>query len=339
MISELNKSRIKAFKANKRGYYSLIIFSILFITSLFAEFIANDKPAMIIYKDKYYFPVFKAYPETEFGGIFETEADYHDKFVQGEIENSGGKIFWPLIEYNFNTINFALQEEHPAPPNSQNLLGTDDRGRDVLARIIYGFRISILYGLLLTSISIFVGIPTGMVQGYYGGWVDLLFQRIIEIWDSIPTLFLLIILASLVTPNFIILVLLQSLFCWMALVGVVRAEVLKVRNLDYVMAAKAMGVAEWKIMLKHILPNSLVASITKIPFLTAGYIVSLASLDFLGFGLPSSYPSLGEILSQGKANLQAPWLGITGFVVLSVMLSLLIFIGEAARDALSPYKK
>ncbi|HCR85081.1 MAG TPA: ABC transporter permease [Alphaproteobacteria bacterium] len=339
MISEINKSRINAFKANKRGYYSFLIFSLLFIISLFAEFIANDKPAMIVYKDNYYFPVFKAYPETEFGGIFETETDYRDNFVQDEILRSGGKIFWPLIEFRFDTINFELQEEHPAPPNSQNLLGTDDRGRDVLARIIYGFRISVFFGLILTVVSSVIGIIAGVIQGYYGGIIDLTFQRFIEIWDSIPTLFLLIILASIIEPTFWILLCFLLLFSWMRLVGVVRAEVLKVRNFDYVQAAKALGVSERKIMLKHILPNSLVAVITFMPFVLSGSIITLTALDFLGFGLPSGYPSLGEILSQGKANLQAPWLGITGFVVLSVMLSLLIFIGEAARDALSPYKK
>jgi microcin C transport system permease protein len=338
MLSEINKQRLKTFKANKRGYYSFIIFFVIFFITIFAEFIANDKPAIIIYKNNYFFPIFKSYPETEFGGIFETETDYRDKFVIDEIKKTGGKIYWPLIKFSFNTINYDLEDEHPAPPNKMNLLGTDDRGRDVLARIIYGFRISVVFGFILTIFCSIIGIIAGALQGYFGGVVDLIFQRIIEIWDSIPTLFLLIILASIIEPSFWILLLFMLLFGWMRLVGVVRAEVLKVRNLDYVASAKALGVSEINILFKHILPNSLVSTVTYMPFIISGSVITLTSLDFLGFGLPSSYPSLGEILQQGKANLQAPWLGITGFVVLSVMLSLLVFIGEAARDAMSPYK-
>jgi microcin C transport system permease protein len=337
IISDLNKRRIVSFKANKRGYYSLLIFLTLFIITLFAEFIANDKPAVIKYKDSYYSPVFKTYPETTFGGVFDTEADYRDPFITAEI-NKNGWIAWPLIEFSYSTINFARTENHPAPPNGENLLGTDDRGRDVLARIIYGFRLCVLFGLTLAILSSVIGIVAGVVQGYFGGLIDLLFQRFMEIWGSIPTLFLLLILASLIEPSFWILLFFTLLFSWMGLVGLVRAEVLKVRNFDYVMAARSLGVSEWKIMTRHILPNSLVSTITYMPFVISGAITTLTSLDFLGLGLPSGSPSLGEILSQGKANLQAPWLGLTGFFVVGLILSLLVFVGEAARDALSPNK-
>lgn len=339
MISEINKARIKAFKQNKRGLYSLVIFSIIFIICLCAEFIANDKPVLISYENNFYYPIFNEYPETTFGGIFETETDYRDKYVIEEVKNNGGKIYWPLIKFSYDTINYDFEGEHPAPPNNMNLLGTDDRGRDVLARVIYGFRISVIFGFTLTIFCSLIGILAGAIQGYFGGAIDLIFQRIIEIWDSIPTLFLLIILASIIEPTFWILLGFMLLFGWMRLVGVVRAEVLKVRKQDYITAAKALGVSEFKILLKHILPNSLVATVTFMPFILSGSVITLTSLDFLGFGLPASYPSLGEVLQQGKANLQAPWLGLTGFVVLSLMLSLLVFIGEAARDALSPYKK
>lgn len=339
MISDINRARIKAFKQNKRGYYSLIIFSVVFVICMFAELIANDKPVLIIYGDNFYYPIFNEYPETTFGGIFETETDYRDKYVIEEIKNNGGKIYWPLIKFSYDTINYDFEGEHPAPPNSMNLLGTDDRGRDVLARVIYGFRISVIFGFTLTIFCSLIGIIAGAIQGYFGGAVDLIFQRVIEIWDSIPTLFLLIILASIIEPTFWILLGFMLLFGWMRLVGVVRAEVLKVRKQDYITAAKALGVRGFKILFKHILPNSLVATVTFMPFILSGSVITLTSLDFLGFGLPASYPSLGEVLQQGKANLQAPWLGLTGFVVLSLMLSLLVFIGEAARDALSPYKK
>lgn len=336
-ISPINKRRIANFKANKRGYYSLIIFLILFFLTLIAEFIANDEPVLIKYKDSFYMPIFKTYAETEFGGFLDTEADYRDAFIVDEI-NKNGYMVWPLIKFRYNTINFELKENHPAPPNEENLLGTDDRGRDVLARIIYGFRISVLFGLTLAILSSIIGIIAGVVQGYFGGIIDLMFQRFIEIWGSIPTLFLLLILASLIQPSFWILLSFTLLFSWMGLVGVVRAEVLKVRNYDYVMAARSLGVAESKIMFRHILPNSLVATITFMPFVVSGAITTLTSLDFLGLGLPVGSPSLGEILSQGKANLQAPWLGITGFIVVSLVLTLLVFIGEAARDAFSPNK-
>lgn len=337
IISELNKRRMANFKANKRGYYSLIIFSTLFLISLFSEFIANDKPFLVKYSSSYYYPIFKSYPETTFGGTFETEADYRDSFISEKINNNGFML-WPLIKFNYNTINFTRTESHPAPPSLENLIGTDDRGRDVLARIIYGFRISVLFGLVLAILSSVIGIIAGVVQGYLGGLVDLLFQRFIEIWGSVPTLFVLIILASIIEPSFWILLFFTLLFSWMGLVGVVRAEVLKVRNFDYVMAARALGVNEKKIMFRHILPNSLVSTITFMPFIVSGAITTLTSLDFLGLGLPVGSPSLGEILSQAKANLQAPWLGITGFIVVGLILSLLVFVGEAARDAFSPNK-
>ena len=336
-ISELNKRRIANFKANRRGYYSLIIFLVFFFVTLFAEFIANDKPVIIKYKDSYFYPIFKSYPETVFGGSFDTEADYRDPFIVSEVEKNGF-IKWPLIEFSYNTINFGRLESHPAPPNSQNILGTDDRGRDVLARVIYGFRLSVLFGIALVIPSSIIGILAGVIQGYFGGLIDLLFQRFIEIWSSVPTLFLLLILCSIIEPNFWILLFFILLFSWMGLVGLVRAEVLKVRNFDYVTAAKSLGVSETKMMLRHILPNSLVSTTTYMPFIISGAITTLTSLDFLGFGMPSSSASLGEVLSQAKANLQAPWLGFTAFFVVSILLTLLVFVGEAARDAFSPNK-
>ncbi len=336
-ISELNKRRLINFKANKRGYYSLMIFLFFFTVTLFAEFIANDKPVLVKYKSGFYYPIFKSYPETEFGGFFDSETDYRDPFIAEEIRKNGW-IRWPLIEFSYDTINFSRTESNPAPPNWQNLLGTDDRGRDVLARVIYGFRLCVLFGLILAGLSSVIGIFAGVLQGYFGGLLDLLFQRFMEVWGSIPTLFLLLILASIIEPNFWILLLFILLFSWMGLVGLVRAEVLKVRNFDYVMAAKSLGVPEWKIMTRHILPNSLVSTITYMPFIISGAITTLTSLDFLGLGMPSGSPSLGEILSQGKSNLQAPWLGLTGFFVVGLILSLLVFVGEAARDAFSPNK-
>lgn len=336
-VSELNKRRAANFKANKRGYYSLMIFLTLFILSLLSEFIANDKPILIKYKDSFYSPVFKDYPETVFGGIFDSVTDYRDPFITKEI-NDNGWILWPLVEFSYETINFGREESHPAPPNAENILGTDDRGRDVFARVLYGFRLCVLFGLTLAIFSSIVGIVAGVIQGYFGGLVDLMFQRFMEIWGSIPTLFLLLILASLIEPSFWILLFFTLLFSWMGLVGVVRAEVLRVRNFDYVMAAKSLGVSEWKIMMRHILPNSLVSTVTFLPFIISGAITTLTSLDFLGLGMPNGSPSLGEILSQGKANLQAPWLGLTGFFVVGILLSLLVFVGEAARDALSPNK-
>ncbi|NQV21867.1 MAG: ABC transporter permease [Rhodospirillales bacterium] len=337
-LTPMTRRRWQNFRANRRGYWSLWIFLILFTATLFAELIANDKPILIKHDGAFYTPVFVAYTETTFGGEFETEADYRDPFVQDLIHDSGGWIVWPAVRYGYGTINYNLPVPAPAPPSAENWLGTDDQGRDVVARLIYGFRISVLFGLTLTIFSSVIGVAAGAVQGYFGGWLDLLFQRFIEIWSGLPILFLLIILASVVEPNFWWLLLLLLMFSWMSLVGVVRAEFLRARNLDYVKAARALGVGNLTIMRKHVLPNAMVATLTFLPFILNGSITTLTSLDFLGFGLPPGSPSLGELLAQGKANLQAPWLGISGFLVLALMLSLLIFIGEAVRDAFDPRK-
>jgi microcin C transport system permease protein len=336
-LNPINQRRLANFKANRRGYVSLHIFLLLFGLTLVAEFIANDKPFLIQYDGAIYLPFLKAYPETTFGGDFPTEADYTDPFVAELIEERGWML-WPPIPYSYDTVILDLPGPAPSPPTWQNLLGTDDQARDVLARVIYGFRISVLFGLALTILSSIVGVIAGAVQGYYGGWLDLLFQRFIEIWTSMPTLYLLIILASVVTPNFWWLLGLLLLFSWTALVGVVRAEFLRARNFDFVRAARALGVGNMTIMLRHILPNAMVATLTFMPFILIGGITSLTGLDFLGFGLPPGSPSLGELLAQGKNNLQAPWLGISGFAVMAVMLSLLVFIGEAVRDAFDPRK-
>jgi microcin C transport system permease protein len=336
-LNPINQRRLANFKANRRGYVSLHVFLVLFVLSLLAECIANDKPFLIYYDGGIYLPFLTAYPETAFGGDFPTEADYTDPFVT-ELINERGWMLWPPIRYSYDTVVLDLPGPAPSPPTEQNLLGTDDQARDVLARVIYGFRISVLFGLALTILSSIVGVIAGAVQGYYGGWVDLLFQRFIEIWTSMPTLFLLIILASVVTPNFWWLLGLLLLFSWTALVGVVRAEFLRARNFDFVRAARALGVGHFTIMRRHLLPNAMVATLTFMPFVLIGGITSLTGLDFLGFGLPPGSPSLGELLAQGKNNLQAPWLGITGFMVMAVMLSLLVFIGEAARDAFDPRK-
>lgn len=315
----------------------MILFSIIFTITLFAEFIANDKPILIKYNDTFYTPIFNFYAENEFGGDFETEADYKDKYVK-DLINEKGWIIWPPIRYSYSTINYNLPSPAPSPPTSENILGTDDRGRDVLARIIYGFRISVLFGITLTIFSSIIGVIAGALQGYLGGWVDLIFQRVIEIWSSVPQLFLLIIMASIVTPSFLWLFIIMLLFSWMSLVGVVRAECLRTRNLDYVKAAKSMGVKNKTILFRHILPNSLVATITYLPFILNGSITTLTALDFLGFGLPPGSPSLGELLAQGKSNMNAPWLGISGFIIIASMLSMLIFAGEAVRDAFDPRK-
>jgi len=336
-LTPLGARRLHNFRANRRGYWSLIIFLWLFGLTLFAEFIANDKPIFIYYDGGYYFPVLVSYPETTFGGDFPTEADYRDEYIIELIEEKGWMI-WPPIPYSYDTIIFDLPTPAPSPPTWQNLLGTDDQARDVLARVIYGFRISVLFGLVLTIASSVIGILAGAVQGYFGGWTDLLFQRFIEIWSGLPVLYLLIILASMFTPNFWLLLGIMLLFSWMSLVGVVRAEFLKVRNFEFVRAAQALGVSDPVIMVRHILPNAMVSALTFLPFLLNGSITTLTSLDFLGFGLPPGSPSLGELLAQGKNNLQAPWLGITGFLVLATMLSLLVFIGEAVRDAFDPRK-
>ncbi len=360
-ISPLNERRWQIFKAHARGYWSLWIFLVLFVLSLFAEFIANDKPLMVHYEGRNYFPVFKSYPETAFGGIFETEAVYRDPAVKSLIEEKGGWMLWPPIRFSYNTQNknppmafpvkptWMLTAEdcakaieggfHPCDKNLEwNWLGTDDQGRDVVARVIYGFRISVLFGLVLTLVSSVVGVAAGAVQGYFGGWTDLLFQRFIEIWTSVPQLYLLIIVAAVIEPNFWILLGILLAFSWVALVGVVRAEFLRARNFEYVTAARALGVSNMRIIFKHLLPNAMVATLTFMPFILNGSISTLTSLDFLGVGLPAGSPSLGELLAQGKDNLQAPWLGLTAFFVIAIMLSLLIFIGEAVRDALDPRK-
>jgi microcin C transport system permease protein len=337
-MSPINQRRWRNFKANKRGYWSLWVFGVLFFLSLFAEFIANDKPLVLTYRGDLYFPVLVSYPETAFGGDFETEADYRDPFVKDLIHEAGGFMIWPLVEYSYRTINLDLPVPAPAPPSGENWLGTDDQGRDVTARLIYGFRISVLFGLTLTALSSVIGVAAGAVQGYFGGWTDLLFQRFIEIWTSVPQLYLLIIIASIIEPSFWILLGIMLLFSWVALVGVVRAEFLRARNFEYVNAARAMGLSNSKIMFRHLLPNAMVATLTFMPFILNASITTLTSLDFLGFGLPPGSPSLGELLQQGKANLQAPWLGLTGFFAIAVMLSLLIFVGEAVRDAFDPRK-
>nr|WP_277252433.1 ABC transporter permease [Neptunomonas phycophila] len=338
-MSPINQRRLANFKANKRGYWSLWIFLALFIFALGAELVANDKPLLLKYKDELYVPVLYDYYETQFGGDFESPADYKDPYIQDLITQEGqGWIIWPLIRYNYRTINYDLSVPAPSPPTSENWLGTDDQGRDVLARVIYGFRISVLFALVLTIVSSVIGVIAGAVQGYYGGKVDLFFQRFIEIWSGLPVLFLLIILASLVEPNFWWLLGIMLLFSWMNLVDIVRAEFLRGRNLEYVRAARALGASNSTIMFKHILPNAMVATLTFMPFIFNSGIVTLTALDFLGFGLPPGSASLGELIAQGKDNLQAPWLGITAFVVLSIMLTLLIFIGEAVRDAFDPRK-
>ena len=337
-LSQINQRRWRNFKANRRGYISLWLFAFLFIATSFAEFLANDKPLLIIHQGSVYMPVFKAYPETDFGGDFSTEADYRDAFVVDLIESKGGKIFWPPLRYSYNTINLNLTVPAPAPPSAENWLGTDDQGRDVVARLIYGFRISVFFGLALTIASSLIGILAGAVQGYFGGWVDLAMQRFIEIWTSVPSLYLLIIMAAIIEPGFWILLGILLLFSWVSLVGVVRAEFLRARNLEYVEAARALGIGDATIMWRHVLPNAMVATLTFMPFILNASITTLTSLDFLGFGMPPGSPSLGELLAQGKANLQAPWLGLSGFFTIAVMLSLLIFIGEAVRDAFDPRK-
>jgi len=333
----INKRKLLNFKNNKRGLYSTFLLLFLLIITLPAEFIANDKPLLIKFNNNYYYPILKNYPETVFGGDFETTADYRDIYVSDLIKENGWTI-WPLIPFNHQTINYNLQVPAPSPPSLENLLGTDDQARDVLARLIYGFRISILFGVLLTFFSSIIGIAFGAIQGYLGGLTDLLGQRFIEIWTGMPVLYLLIIVGSIITPNFWMLLILLLLFSWMSLVRVVRAEFLRARNFDYVKAAKCLGMSSSRIIIKHLLPNAMVATITYLPFILAASVTTLTSLDFLGFGLPPGSASLGELLNQGKNNLQAPWLGITGFIAISILLSLLVFIGEAVRDAFDPRK-
>ncbi|PRY23104.1 microcin C transport system permease protein [Aliiruegeria haliotis] len=365
-LSPLNQRRWRNFKRNRRAYWSLIIFSVLFVLSLFAEYLANDRPILVQHRGEYYFPIHNFYPETAFGGDFPTEAVYRDVEVQCLIVSGGlldcfddpegiieqvdagakeingeevvkGWMLWPLVPYSYNTPN-TLGQPAPSPPDADHWLGTDDATRDVLARVIYGFRLSIMFTLIVTVCSSVIGIVAGAVQGYFGGWIDLLFQRFIEIWVSTPSLYIIIIMFAILGRSFWLLVFLTVLFGWPALVGVVRAEFLRARNLEYVRAAKALGVSNWKIMFRHMLPNAMVATLTMLPFIVTATIGSLASLDFLGFGLPSSAPSLGELTLQAKQNLQAPWLGFTAFFVFAIMLSLLVFIFEGVRDAFDPRK-
>jgi microcin C transport system permease protein len=369
-LTPLNQRRWQNFKANKRGYWSLWLFLTLFIGSLFAEFIANDKPFYVSFEGKSYFPALidiasplgvTGYAETEFGGDFETAADYRDPYLQKLIADKGGYMLWPPIRFSYSTHNLDLPTPAPSKPTwllteqeckqvvekkqvtgcrdlEYNWLGTDDQGRDVVARMIYGFRISVLFGLTLTVISSIIGIAAGAVQGYFGGWTDLLFQRFIEIWNSIPELYLLLIISSILVPGFFVLLGILLLFSWVSLVGLVRAEFLRGRNFEYIQAARALGVSNAVIMFRHLLPNAMVATMTMLPFIMSGAVTELTALDFLGFGLPPGSPSLGEMLAQGKANLQAPWLGLAGFFTVAIMLSLLIFIGEAVRDAFDPRK-
>jgi len=359
-LSPLNQRRWSNFKANRRGYWSLWIFLVLFVLSLFSEFIANDKPIIASYKGEILFPVLVDYPEEKFGG-FLAVADYRDPAIYDEIK-AHGWLIWPPVRYSYRTVNNEIPTAAPAKPSwlypkdvrcqrypkgvddpgctlgNWNWLGTDDQARDVLARVIYGFRISVLFGLVLTFFSAVLGVSAGAVQGYFGGWTDLIFQRFIEIWSSIPVLYLILIMAAVLPPGFFILLGLMLLFSWVAFVSVVRAEFLRARNLEYVNAARALGVSNRTIIYRHMLPNAMVSALTFLPFILNSSITTLTSLDFLGFGLPPGSPSLGELLKQGQSNLNAPWLGLAGFFTLSIMLSLLIFVGEATRDAFDPRK-
>ena len=361
-LSPINQRRLANFKANKRGYWSFWIFLFIFVLTLFSEFIANDKPLLVVYKGELLFPILHNYPEEKFGG-FLAQTDYRDKVIAKEIDEHGFML-WPPIRYSYRTINRQLPVPAPSPPTwmlseaqcraavlrmykkpdgtcrdlEWNWLGTDDQGRDVLARLLYGFRLSVLFGLTLAGISSIVGVTAGAVQGYFGGWTDLIFQRFIEIWSSLPHLYLLIIVSSIITPSFFVLLGILLLFSWVSLVHVVRAEFLRARNFEYVNAARALGLSNGAIILKHVLPNAMVATLTFLPFVLNSSITTLTALDFLGFGLPPGSPSLGELLLQGKSNLAAPWLGLTGFLVIAIMLSLLVFIGEAVRDAFDPRK-
>ena len=334
-LSPVNQARWARFRHNRRGYWSLWIFAILFLLSLFAEFIANDRPLVVHYQQRWYFPVLTQYAESDFGGPLTTQADYQDPWLEQRLEKDGW-VLWAPIRFSYNTINFATDRPFPSPPSAINWLGTDANGSDVLARILYGTRISILFGLMLTLCTSVLGVMAGAIQGYYGGKLDLWGQRFIEVWSGMPTLFLIILLSSVVQPGFWWLLGITALFGWMSLVGVVRAEFLRTRNFDYIRAAQAMGVSDRVIIVRHMLPNAMVATLTFLPFILCGSISTLASLDFLGFGMPLGSPSLGELLLQGKNNLQAPWLGITAFFTLAILLSLLIFIFEAVRDAFDP---
>lgn len=359
-LSPLNARRWANFKANRRGYFSLWLFSILFAVTLASEFIANDRPIVASYKGELLFPALVDYPEEKFGG-FLAVTNYRDPFIRDEIAANGWMI-WPPIRYSFRTVNNEIPQSAPAKPSwmysvdercsryaqgvndpdctigNWNWLGTDDQARDVLARVLYGVRISVLFGLILTGASAVIGVAAGAVQGYFGGWVDLIFQRFIEIWSSIPLLYLLLIVSRILPPGFWMLLAIMIVFSWVSFVGVVRAEFLRARNFEYVTAARALGVPDRTIMIRHLLPNAMVATLTFLPFILNGSISTLTALDFLGYGLPPGSPSLGELMGQGKNNLNAPWLGLTGFVVIAGVLSLLIFIGEATRDAFDPRK-
>ncbi len=336
-FSPITRRRWAQFKANKRGFWSLWLFLGLFVIALSANIIANSRPLLVSFKGDLYTPFLVAYPETTFGGDFETETDYRDPYVTDLIAKDGW-IIWPPIRYSFDTINYNLPTPAPSAPTADNWLGTDDQGRDVVARVLYGFRISVLFGLALTITSSLIGVCAGAFQGFYGGKVDLVAQRFIEIWASLPSLYILIIFSAMFVPGFWTLLLILLLFSWTHLVDVVRAEFLRARNLDYVRAARALGVGNFTLMRRHILPNAVVATITMMPFVLTGSITALTSLDFLGLGLPPGSPSLGELLAQGKNNIQAPWLGGTAFFSLAIMLTLLTFIGEAVRDAFDPRK-
>jgi microcin C transport system permease protein len=359
-LSPLNQRRLRNFRGNWRGWWSLWLFLLLFAISLFSEVITSDRPIVVSYKGEWLFPIVVNYPESKFGGFLAT-TNFRDPANRDEI-NAHGWMLFPPIRYSYDTVDTSLPESAPTPPSwmmtaadrcsaypqqtadpdcnwgNMHWLGTDDQGRDVVARLLYGFRISILFGLTLTIISSAIGVVAGAVQGYFGGWTDLLFQRFIEIWTAIPALYLLLIISSVIAPNFWVLLGILLLFSWVTLVGLVRAEFLRGRNFEYVAAARALGVSNFTIMRQHLMPNAMVATLTFLPFILGGSITTLTSLDYLGFGLPAGSPSLGELLQQGTNNLQAPWLALTGFVAISVILSLLIFIGEAARDAFDPRK-
>ncbi len=337
-MSPIMRARLQRFKANRLGFSCFIVFSIIFILSLGAELIANDKPLLVKYENSFYSPAFKSYPETTFGGVFETEADYKDPVVQQLINNNGWAV-WPLIEFSYQTPNLDLTVPVPSKPTAQNWLGTDDQGRDVLARILYGLRVSLLFGFALTLASALLGIAVGAIQGYYGGWIDLIGQRLLEVWGGLPMLFMVMILVSMFTPNVYWLFIIMLLFGWTTLVGLVRAEFLRARNFDYVRAARSLGVSDRTIMFRHILPNAMSSSLSQLPFMLTANITALTALDFLGYGLPPDAASLGELLAQGKNNLNAPWLALSGFFSLAIVLSLLIYIGEATRDAFDPRRQ
>ena len=337
-MSPIMRARLQRFKENKLGFSCFIIFIIIFILSLGSELIANDKPLLVRYDSSLYVPAFKTYPETTFGGVFETEADYKDPVVQ-QLINAKGWALWPLIEYSYQTPNLELAVPVPSEPTPQNWLGTDDQGRDVLARILYGLRISLLFGFALTIASAVIGIIIGAIQGYYGGWIDLAGQRVLEVWGGLPMLFMVMILVSMFTPNVYWLFLIMLLFGWTTLVGLVRAEFLRARNFDYVRAARSLGVSDRAIIFRHILPNAMSSSLSQLPFMLTANITALTALDFLGYGLPPDAASLGELLLQGKNNLNAPWLALSGFFTLAIVLSLLIYVGEATRDAFDPRRQ